>query len=350
MPRVGARPEPRTITYADWEPYLPPFPDSIDEADIPAVANLRRRVAERHIKIVSQSFDDFKNAWPGGSVYDFVLALELYKGCDDDILLEFQNPNFIRKVLQEGQTRGLHSRVDLPAPSLKTAPPVMPLDDSDSDDDSDDESRSRRQRHRPDWCALDMWKFRAALNEYAGRSPDWRAIAKRFPGKSPDDCRHLYVKMKRSNQIPSDFLEVPHEREDRAAKFRDVMVVRFCYKQFQTWVGPQSQKLRNAAVENPFKNYIDQVSNEKIVYPAVSPGMYLLDYNTWLKVILESGQDPFSRQKLTKRSLVLVTRENLRDFVHKIRNLEASRPPDPADDHLAEVLEELNQMDDNEDH
>jgi hypothetical protein len=267
-----------------------------------------------------------------------MLALELHEDADLDVIPRFSDINFIRRILQEARARGIHSDKEIiPAHSLKNAPLVVPVDSSDSDDDSD----SHRPKHHVSWSAFEMSKFRYALQEYAGKRPDWRALARRFPGKSQEECRRLYSKMKESKQIDIDLVDAEEEPGNGLDRFKYVTVVQFCYKRSHAWVGPLGRQLKDRAMRNPLLNYVDTVTHKKIIYPAVSPSMHLLDYTTWLRIIQRKGPNPYTGEKVAKRWLELVTMENIRELANKIRNLEESRPPDPADDHLAEVLAEL---------
>lgn len=75
------------------------------------------------------------------------------------------------------------------------------------------------------------------------------------------------------------------------------------------------------ARENPLIGAVDTLTREKIRVPALSPDGYLLDYNTWLKIIAETGCDPYTTNHLTKRSLVILNYDNIEEYRDKIKNL-----------------------------
>ena len=75
------------------------------------------------------------------------------------------------------------------------------------------------------------------------------------------------------------------------------------------------------ARENPLKGAIDGITKEEIRVPALSPDGYLLDYNTWLKVITQTGKDPYTTHQLTKRSLTILNYDNIDQYRDKIKNL-----------------------------
>jgi hypothetical protein len=91
-------------------------------------------------------------------------------------------------------------------------------------------------------------------------------------------------------------------------------------------------------MQNPLENYIDQITAQKILIPAVSPDFYLLDYTTWCKTLQKNSQNPFTRNHLTRRQLIFVTYDNVQELAPKIVNLNESRPKNPADDRLADFL------------
>lgn len=70
-------------------------------------------------------------------------------------------------------------------------------------------------------------------------------------------------------------------------------------------------------------NFIDWMTGEVVVKPAVSPSGYVLGYDSWTKVLrspTSRNKCPFTRQSMTRRSLVKLTDENYHEFKDKIVN------------------------------
>jgi hypothetical protein len=78
-------------------------------------------------------------------------------------------------------------------------------------------------------------------------------------------------------------------------------------------------KYEMMAKENPIKGQIDFITGEEIQVAAVSPSGTVLDYNTWMKILMDSKQDPFTRQRLNKRQIVVLNHENIEEYRPKIR-------------------------------
>jgi hypothetical protein len=128
------------------------------------------------------------------------------------------------------------------------------------------------------------------------------------------------------------------ERKKLAEAIHGVVAIHFTFNEQKCWVMPEGWRFRKYALQNPLENYIDQVTQQKILIPAVSPDFYLLDYMTWCKVHEEDSQNPFTRSHFNMRQLTFVTYDNVQELAPKIVNLNESRPKNPADDRLADFL------------
>jgi hypothetical protein len=83
--------------------------------------------------------------------------------------------------------------------------------------------------------------------------------------------------------------------------------------------GPSLSKYDMMAQENPIKGQIDFLTGEEIQVAAVSPSGTVLDYNTWMKILLDSREDPFTRQPVNKRQIVVLNHENFDQYRDRIR-------------------------------
>lgn len=71
------------------------------------------------------------------------------------------------------------------------------------------------------------------------------------------------------------------------------------------------QLMRSQA--NPLPGFIDAITNEEVVDPAMSPSGRVLSYSTWVKVLSQEPKNtcPFTKQPLKKRDLIHLTWENI---------------------------------------
>ncbi|KAH0785121.1 Myb-like DNA-binding domain containing protein [Histomonas meleagridis] len=86
-------------------------------------------------------------------------------------------------------------------------------------------------------------------------------------------------------------------------------------------LGPNVSRYERWAFLNPIPGAIDYITGEKIRVPAMSPDGYVLDYNTWISTLKTHNENPFTRNRLQKRDLVVLTTENYDEYKDKIKNL-----------------------------
>jgi hypothetical protein len=299
-------------------------------------------VIELRIKRVNDHYDAMKEAWPDGSALEFVLAHELMMGTTEvDILDALRDPAFRQRVVAVGSERG----IPVGAPAAPAAPARPPTDqdveesESDDDDDEGDEPRSKLVR----WSAADTQRFIALLDELRDARVSWQTVARRVQGRSAGQCREMYKRLRRANRIDFEFRTKPRA-EPQAVRVAHIIGIQFSYKNRVAFVCTQGDKLRQVASTNPLVNYVDPITAQKIVYPAISPDFYVLDYMTWCKVLTKHPVNPFTNLHMNKRQLKFLSVYNIRKYVKKIVNLDACRPLNPEDDNLAELLEEAKHM------
>jgi hypothetical protein len=305
------------------------------------VANFQRflrDVIERRIGWVNERYDAMKKAWPDGSALEFVLAYELMDSCEFEILDALRDPAFQQRVVAVASERGI------PIGGAPAAPAGRPadrdLDESESDDDDEcDEPRSKWVR----WSAADTQRFIAVLEELREARVSWQTVARRIQGRSASQCRHMYKRLRRANRIDFEF-RTSSRAEPQGIRVTHLIGIQFSYKNRLAFACTHGDKLRQVASANPLVNYVDQITAQKIIYPAISPDFYLLDYMTWCKVLTSLPVNPFTNLHMNKRQLKFLSVYNIRKYVDKIVNLEACRPPNPEDDNLAKLLEAAKDM------
>jgi len=79
---------------------------------------------------------------------------------------------------------------------------------------------------------------------------------------------------------------------------------------------------------NPLPGFIDYITQDEVVEPALSPYGHVLGYQTWLRILNPSNDDdlqrfgrnqcPFTKKKISKRSLVRLTLDNVEYYRDKI--------------------------------
>jgi hypothetical protein len=73
--------------------------------------------------------------------------------------------------------------------------------DEDSDSSSDEEYGGPSVRTRR-WAAHEITKFKEVLGRLAhSDGPSWDAVAREFPGRTPEQCQSCYRKLRESREI-----------------------------------------------------------------------------------------------------------------------------------------------------
>ncbi|ETO19539.1 hypothetical protein RFI_17691, partial [Reticulomyxa filosa] len=87
---------------------------------------------------------------------------------------------------------------------------------------------------------------------------------------------------------------------------------------------PSSQiKLNSSEDNNPLPDFIDIMTGEIARQPTLSPYGHVLGYETWCKILRNpAAKDtcPFTKQKLSRRSLIKLNKENIDLYRNSIRN------------------------------
>ena len=75
------------------------------------------------------------------------------------------------------------------------------------------------------------------------------------------------------------------------------------------------------ALQNPLPDVVDQITGEIIKVPTLSPDGYVLDYNTWMHSLMTKSENPFTRNQIKRRDLVVLTLDNIEKYRDSILNL-----------------------------
>merc|ERR1711971_135650 len=79
--------------------------------------------------------------------------------------------------------------------------------------------------------------------------------------------------------------------------------------------------------DNPMADFVDIMTGTGVEKPAISPYGHVLGYETWtmlLRTAKHKNVCPFTMQKLTRRSLVKLTKANYDEYKAQIKNISAA--------------------------
>ncbi|KAI9591096.1 hypothetical protein BDF19DRAFT_456399 [Syncephalis fuscata] len=79
-------------------------------------------------------------------------------------------------------------------------------------------------------------------------------------------------------------------------------------------------RVANCAI-NPLPGYIDPITLEEVVKPAISPHGHVMGYDNWVRCLTRSeprNTCPITKQPLSKRDLVVLTMDNITEYRDKI--------------------------------
>jgi hypothetical protein len=141
-------------------------------------------------------YDEMHILWPEGTVLDFCIALELEPFADSHVVMSMEDPAFVRRVIQEGERRGIqHESI---AARYYAGDDHVVLD-PESESDSADEDFPEHHDHKPGsgrWRFTDVHRFKEVISSLAKtQTRSWLDVAKQFPGKTSKQCKYLYQKL-----------------------------------------------------------------------------------------------------------------------------------------------------------
>lgn len=68
--------------------------------------------------------------------------------------------------------------------------------------------------------------------------------------------------------------------------------------------------------ENPLPGFVDPITLEEVIRPAISPYGHVMSYKSWVRCLAGEPKNicPITKQPLTHRQLVILTFENIKEF------------------------------------
>merc|ERR1712130_331323 len=82
----------------------------------------------------------------------------------------------------------------------------------------------------------------------------------------------------------------------------------------------------NGPLNEVLGDMVDIMTGDKLVQPAISPYGHVMEYNSWCSVLRNArtkNKCPFTKKKLTRRSLIKLNEENIDEYKDKIVNITA---------------------------
>jgi hypothetical protein len=73
---------------------------------------------------------------------------------------------------------------------------------------------------------------------------------------------------------------------------------------------------------NPLPNFVDPITLEEVIKPAISPYGHVMSYDGWVRCLEQTPRNtcPFTKKTVKKRDLVVLTLENIDEYRSKIVN------------------------------
>ncbi|OHT12704.1 Myb-like DNA-binding domain containing protein [Tritrichomonas foetus] len=192
------------------------------------------------------------------------------------------------------------------------------------------------------WTAEETKNFMNRIKQMSKKNfyevaPQWGIFSMEIPGRVGYQCANFYRNLVLEGKIVDPRYKIVdgklkycafHQPTNKRAKRQKVPSSHLSYKsshvEAQENVSEDGERLslyERWARENPLENVMDGITNNVIRVPAISPDGYVLDYNTWMKVIAQHGTNPFTRHNITKRSLIVLNHDNFEQYRGKIKNL-----------------------------
>lgn len=288
------------LQLSDVMPMMPPLPPETDNETAEKLIAFRKNIFQRRVNKVNEYIADFRDIWPSGKPIELFIALEQ---SNDDINLVTQNiqdSQFLRQISLTLSSRGLGNSTS----RKKRLDYTYDFDDDEEDYDDDDLDQ---------WTVKEIELLKALVKQHGTK---FSLISKSFKGKSTKTIKKMY------NQIR---IETRFEMKNkcRNKKKFNIESVTFIKNGVRYTAGQNSSKFSEMEILNPIPGYIDQLTLQPMRLPTLSPDGYVLDYDTWMKLLKEQKVNPFTRNHIkSMRELIVLTIDNFDSYKDKIVNLD----------------------------
>ncbi|OHT08958.1 hypothetical protein TRFO_22291 [Tritrichomonas foetus] len=323
------------LTYEEVEPFIPPDPENVDEGVRDYIRQNKRNMVKRRVARVNSLYDEFSLFWPQGTPILFYFALEMCKDVEIEVLERLQDPVFIRSVIERFETLKKGSS---PEKIVSEKPSILNDDDFEStDDESDENFQTPTEKTKSHHFTQEETKKFIGIISGLTKPTSWKDISKAMHGKQQKECKALYKRLNEEGVLESSFVTANFTKTEPAedlSQFSHIKSLFFVCGDQRSVVGPQNMKMKEYAMSNPLFNYIDMLTQEPMIVPALSPDGYVLDYSTWTRLLKDKDHNtnPFTRNIVNRRQLIILTTENIDQYRHMIINLEEMTPPSLKND------------------
>ena len=300
------------LLLADVIPLIPPVPPETDSKTAESLFAFRRDIYQRRVFKVNENLFDFSNLWPNGRPIDFFIALEL---SNDDLNLALANlkdQNFIRTVLSECAARGIahvssrRRKIGSIYSNFADHNEMVNYADGDNDDDEDEDDDDEK------WSTYEIEKLKSLVKRFGKK---FSSISKQLKGKSPKSCKEMYEQIK---------LQESMKKKKKKLNINSVTLIK---DNVRYTAGQGQTKYNEMEFMNPIPGCIDPLTCKPMSIPAISPDGYVMDYETWIKLLNEKKVNPFTQNPIkSKRELVILTIDNYEEYKDKIVNFEEIQP------------------------
>jgi hypothetical protein len=172
---------------------------------------------------------------------------------------------------------------------------------------------------------------------------EWGLFSLGIPGRVGYQCSNFYRKLILAGEMTdSRYFTTPDGKLEHLTRVKDGGVLSTMSKvvsprqpkrirepkeedesaRFKSKKGdPIKSRYDTWAMENPLEGAVDGITGDLIKVPAMSLDGYVLDYDTWIKLISRDKKNPFTQKMINKRQLIILTKENYESYADKIVNL-----------------------------
>lgn len=217
----------------------------------------------------------------------------------------YQCSNFYRKLIIAGELTDTKYKVDKDG-KLHHESHFRPGDESAGESAPPKKSYVRKKKHKDDDYDLDieLIKSKPVKPEHI-RSILFMSsrLSQEFSRRENDKTKNNAITTQTTRTV------TPKSESSSEVKSSDEKLVPSIEKM---------SKYERYALQNPIPGWCDPITSDDMKVPAISPDLTLLDYKTWLSVLQVKQEDPYTRRKMTKRDLIILTVENWKEYEDKI--------------------------------
>lgn len=302
-----------SANYEEIKSIIPPPPVIDDPTTMKFITQRNEQMLRIRLKQIEQYIKENPDILTNFSVKQIYIAYELSDYNKEEMKVNLLMQDFVNRVNQEISARKSERKNALQQSSIKLSG-----------------TQILEVENKQGWSEVDIRYFMTLVGNSHENDIDWPHILEYFPNQSEKSCKTLYAAL-----LEKNYIKAKKKKKKNSMQFdvvnkhniHKITSLTFIKGEYTFSVGKIMSQYDKNSMLNPMPGFIDPITCKPMCVPAISPDGYVMDYNTWIKVIQEKKCNPFTRNPISsKRSLTILTIDNFELYKSKIVNWDETKP------------------------